>query len=970
MLQRDRQRQRERGTAGGGGAVALTAEYLVVAGGAGGASAYGGGGAGGYRTAADFSIALGSPYAVTVGAGGSGGAALATQYGVSGNASTFSDITSAGGGGGAAYQPNSTGLDGGSGGGAGYAAAGGVGGSGNVPATTPSQGNDGGTSSPSAPYYGGGGGGGAGAVGGNGTTTAGGAGGTGSSSSITGSAVTRAGGGGGGVYTSGTPGSGGLGGGGAAGASGVIGTSGTANTGGGGGAGHASSTYTGGGAGGSGVVIIKVPSEVVAEFSAGVVYNYIPTDDFNVYEITAAGVSDTVTFSQGAVTTVSESLRFNDDDSAYLTRTPASAGNRQKFTWSGWIKRATLGTSQFVFGANSGASVDGGFVITSSDTLGFSISGNLYNKYTSAVFRDPSAWYHVVIQFDTTQAAAENRIRIYVNGKEETDHTTQNSGLPPLNTSTNYLNTATNHTIGRLSGFNQDYFDGYLSDVYFIDGEALDPSRFGKQDADGIWQPISYAGSYGTNGFHLDFADNSTAAALGTDTSGNGNDWTPSGITTDDQVTDTPSVNYCTLNPVDPRTTGTLSNGNLVTTGNAAVTMRPSTGEYYYEKDGVGVSYDTSVSGPFDPVLPAGSYNFGQLPWADTGPTGAEVALNSANLPAPTITDGKAHFQPVVYTGNGTTQFIGGLEFSPDFVWVKERDSTEWHQLYDALRGTGALHSNETAAETAIGGVTLGTNGFTVSDAFRTNQSGSPYVAWTWNAGGSTVTNTDGTVSAQVRANTTAGFSIVSFSAVGTIGHGLNQAPEIIITKSRSNTLNWWTLTTLIDGSVDYLALNLTDAKGDDPDGLVINDSTFTQTIGYISSSTGVVAYCFHSVDGFSKFGTYTGNGSADGPFVYTGFRPAFVMLKSSSVGGSAGYDWIIHDTSRAPYNASDKQLIANSNVEENKDSGGSVVTDRSIDILSNGFKLRASSAGRNQSGQTFIFMAFAENPFKTARAR
>ena len=122
-------------------------------------------------------------------------------------------------------------------------------------------------------------------------------------------------------------------------------------------------------------------------------------------------------------------------------------------------------------------------------------------------------------------------------------------------------------------------------------------------------------------------------------------------------------------------------------------------------------------------------------------------------------------------------------------MWVKERDSTEWHQLYDALRGTGALHSNETAAETAIGGVTLGTNGFTVSDAFRTNQSGSPYVAWTWNAGGSTVTNTDGTVSAQVRANTTAGFSIVSFSAVGTIGHGLNQAPEIIITKSRSNTL-------------------------------------------------------------------------------------------------------------------------------------------------------------------------------------
>jgi len=515
-----------------------------------------------------------------------------------------------------------------------------------------------------------------------------------------------------------------------------------------------------------------------------------------------------------------------------------------------------------------------------------------------------------------------------------------------------------------------NYLDGYLSDVHFIDGQALDPSRFGKQDADGVWQPISYTGTYGTNGFHLDFSDNSTAAALGTDVSGNGNDWTPSGITTDDQVADTPSVNYCTLNPVDPRTTGTLSNGNLVTTGNAAVTMRPSTGEYYYEKDGVGVSYDTSVSGPFDPVLPAGSYNFGQLPWVDTGPTGAEVALNSSNLPAPTITDGKAHFAPALYTGNGTTQAIGGLEFQPDFVWIKNRDAGYSHWLQDAVRGAQKqLNSDNTNLEYSYGNVlaSFDTNGFTVNSSVGVNAAGQRHVAWNWNAGGSTVTNTDGTITSQVRANTTAGFSIVSYSqgaSGSTVGHGLGAAPDIVIVKSRTVAPTNWPVYHSSLGKDLALELNQTNAAislANYWGASTPSSTTFGVSLtGYGNNTGDMIAYCFHSVDGFSKFGSYTGNGSTDGPFVYTGFRPAFVLVKNYS---NSGNGWIMIDTTRSTYNQSAIQIYANSASAE-------AASTANVDILSNGFKPRTGSSDINDGSIGYIYMAFAENPFKKSRAR
>jgi hypothetical protein len=682
------------------GGPTFTAEYLVVAGGGGGGRGDannngGGGGAGGYRSSVTgessgggasaesaLGIALGTPYTVTVGAGGAGGASVYT-LGVNGNDSVLSTVTSVGGGGGGAVNGSPSpdfgrGKDGGSGGGSGDFNSNNPGGSG-----TANQGFDGGSGIGAAGVSRNmGGGGGAGSVGESYVTQGGG---VGLSSLVTGTPTTRAAGGNGSSS----------------------GGSASANTGSGGNGNRNSAA----GSGGSGVVIIRVPSTVVAEFSAGVVYNYIPTDDFNVYEVTAAGVSDTVTFSQGAVTTVGESLRFNDDDNAYLSRTPASAGNRKTWTWSGWVKRGNL-SSTYSYQMFAAATGNTDATYTALHFFNNSIRLQTYNvqyRTTSAVYRDTSAWMHVVCAVDTTQAIAANRIKLYVNGIEQTSFSASND--PALNADF-YINSANEHRLGSIQQDNA-YADGYMSDVYFIDGEALDPSRFGKQDADGVWQPISYTGTYGTNGFHLDFADNSTAAALGTDVSGNNNDWTPSGITTDDQVSDTPTVNYATINPLAFGGTGvTLSNGNLAyanavgQSGSAYSSFEFDTGKWYCEvtptggsdtnigwfgvnkfingvqtaygaayglNDVIGIAYDADTGditfyknsasqGTFSTGLAgetvafyfrdgsstasfSATTDFGQLGFTYTPPAGF-VALNSANLPAPVIADGKEHFQP------------------------------------------------------------------------------------------------------------------------------------------------------------------------------------------------------------------------------------------------------------------------------------------------------------------------------------
>ena len=483
----------------------LTASYLIVAAGGGGGSyaGGGGGGAGGLLTGSGVTIDSNSTYIVTVGAGGVGGV-NASPVATNGGNSLFSAYaTSAVGGGfgGGYYGSFSAGATGGSGGGAPYGGAGS--GSG-----TSGQGNNGGAGSGGGlTYNGAGGGGGAGAVGGNANTSSGapaGNGGIGLTSSISGTSTYYAGGGGGGDYTS-TAGTGGTGGGGNGGSNGNA-SAGTSNTGGGGGGSGA--TGSSGGAGGSGIVIISYAGST-QQMAGGVV--------------TIAGGNVIHTFTSSGYLTpikyVNNSLRFRSSASAYLNRTFGTPTSGTTWSFSAWVKLGTIPSTGTLFEAGTGASntfnrCTFGQVSAELNWRQVNGSGTLTaEKGTSMLFRDPAAWYHIVCVWDTNNATSSDRQRVYVNGVRVTSfgaNTDPSSGL------VSYFNTATYvHYIGalNLSGIGA-YFDGYMTEINFVDGQALTPNSFGTINSYGVWQPITYSGSYGTNGFYLPFSNNSTGSTL------------------------------------------------------------------------------------------------------------------------------------------------------------------------------------------------------------------------------------------------------------------------------------------------------------------------------------------------------------------------------------------------------------------------------------------------------------------------
>ena len=364
--------------------------------------------------------------------------------------------------------------------------------------------------------------------------------------------------------------------------------------------------------------------------------------------------------------------------------------------------------------------------------------------------------------------------------------------------------------------------------------------------------------------------------------------------------------------------------------------------------------------------------NFGQRPFAYTPPTGFKK-LNTYNLPDSMIKDGSQYFDIVLYTGNGGTNAITGVGFSPDFVWYKRRNLAADNNLFDTIRGaTKWLSSNKTNAETTISDslTSFDSDGFTLGADGGSNASGSTFVAWNWRASGSSpVTNTNGTITSTVSANTTSGFSIATFTGNGltaqTIGHGLSQPTELYIWKRLDAAENWGVETYGIDGTADFLTLNTTNAKADSG---TVGEYLSTSTTQYISfagaglNSNGgnYVVYSFHSVEGYSKIGSYTGNGSADGPFVYTGFDVKFLLYKNAD----AAISWVLYDNVRDPNgNPQSYYLFPNS-------SGAEGTTPDAVDFLSNGFKIRYPNASINVSGQTHIYMAFAENPFKNSLAR
>jgi hypothetical protein len=768
---------------------------------------------------------------------------------------------------------------------------------------------------------------------------------------------------------------------------------------------------------------------------------------------------------------ISRSVRLRSSASAYFNRTPGTAGNRKTWTWSGWVKRGVLGTTQFVF-STYGSATD-----TTSLSLFFNASDQLClgtqvtdYRISSAVYRDPSAWYHVIAVLDANNGTTQSRMRLWVNGSEITAWAT-NTSAPTQDFG---INLAQEHRIGSRPVTNNLFVDGYLTEVNFIDGQALTPSSFGETDVlTGVWKPKKYAGTYGTNGFFLNFADNSaaTAAAIGKDSSGNGNNWTPNNISvtagaTYDSMLDVPTLyadggngrgNYATLNPLNSFSTSVAPNeGNLryrsdssawrsatstlsmrqgkwyaefscsfIATGSAmAPGIVPSTASFigttntantlgygyfndgdtyalgtasasgttYATNDVIGIAFDAdagklwfSKNGVWiasgDPATGAnarysgitgewcfalGSFvshaqtasfaNFGQRPFAYTPPTGFK-ALNTQNLPEPTIKKGNQWFDVSLYTGTGSTLAVTNSgSMQPDFVWLKARSSAFQHGLFDAVRGTGkGLVSNTTDAEATFSAVTsFNSNGFTNGTDY--NNSGTTYVGWQW------------------KESVSAGFDIVTYTGTGsarTVAHSLGVAPKMVIVKNRTTATgggNWPVYHANQNASPASGAtfLNLTNAFGTAaqiwnstaPSSSAISLGTSAET--NFNGAT-YVAYLFAEVAGFSKFGSYTGNGSStDGPFVFCGFRPRFVMVKRTDI---AGDGWTILDTSRNTYNVANAKIEANASTAES-------ASYNVMDVLSNGFKLRDADRSWNGNGGTYIFAAFAEVPFKSALGR
>ena len=416
------------------------------------------------------------------------------------------------------------------------------------------------------------------------------------------------------------------------------------------------------------------------------------------------------------------------------------------------------------------------------------------------------------------------------------------------------------------------------------------------------------------------------------------------------------------------------------------VALDADSGSLTFYKNGVsqGVAY-TIAAGTilFSGLIPAiaiyrntgitqsAVFNFGQRDFEYTPPTGFK-ALNTANLPAPTIKKPGSYFDVSLYTGNGSAQTVtnsGG--FTPDLVWHKGRSVGYSHSLVDSVRGnSNVLFSDTTSAEQNPGAqLDITTNGFIATYRaanLANNQSSATYVGWQWKAGGSGSSNTAGSITSTVSANPTAGFSIITYSGNSTnnstIGHGLGVAPVMIITKVRTGATNeGWPVWHQAFGNTQYVQLNQTHSVATDSNIYGGSNNTApTSTVysvgpGGVTNTSGrtYVAYCFAEVEGYSKFGSYTGNGSSDGPFVYTGFRPAWIMIKQTSPNVGS---WQIWDTQINQYNATYGRFNADRDLGEQ----GSLP----IDILSNGFKIRHTDGATNESGYNFICIAFAEHPF------
>jgi len=733
---------------------------------------------------------------------------------------------------------------------------------------------------------------------------------------------------------------------------------------------------------------------------------------------------------------IANSAVFTAEGTDYLHRTNATTGDDPlKFTVSAFIKRATIADAYTVIlGSNTGNNAFD-FVAVDSDQFGLRMRNSSGVDQTRIVsegyLRDTASWYHLVAVYDSANATEADRVKLYISNEEVTDFAYSN--YPALDAVPNG-NFLTEMQIGRtnLAAASFYYASFYMAELHFIDGQALTPDDFAQLDpTTNQWVAKKYQGTYGTNGFYLNFEN---GADLGEDSSGNGNDFTNVGVT---QSTDTPTNNHATLNTLMATSVSNTSFSNAGRTmaefadtysyyGLSTVGM--TQGKYYFEAlintfsnasirigisnsqnidssnvviyhmvgqfetegvtdtspassaasdvIGVAVDLDTNDIEYFKNGVSLGAKSFTTGEWfahcrvyANSGGAGKATflftedswtysapsgykALSSKNLPEPEITKPNLQFTPVIYDDGAGAKTVG---FQPDLVWFKSRGSAYDHKLVDSVRGaTKAISTNIRSVEATdtTGLTSFDSNGFTVgADTDYSDTTGLGMVAWCWKDG------------------ITAGFDIVTGTKTVTneaFSHSLGITPDLMI---------FFTTTDSVTANVLYHhEANVVPKDG----GLVLdntaawsnstaywNDTAPTTTQFTVGSNVGgssesFIAYLFAEVEGFSKFGSYVGNGSTDGPFVYLGFKPALVIVKRVD----ATANWHMLDSSRSNINPLEDTLYPNQSDAEAVSSGNI------LDTLSNGFKVRGSSSAVNTNSGDYVYMAFAESPFKYSTAR
>ena len=791
---------------------------------------------------------------------------------------------------------------------------------------------------------------------------------------------------------------------------------------------------------------------------------------------------------------INQSLRFNSAGSTQLTRTLGTPTDRDRWTFSVWVKKSKFDEStRQVLLSGYGASNDNQWLDVGYESLNglyYTSNGLTTNTNSTAVYRDPSAWQHVVVTWDGSN------LKFYSNGVRVINDTQLSGDVG--------INGPHGHTIGN-TGNGTQRINCYMAEMNFLDGTLVGEStvdgkvlidEFGRYNSLGVWVPkaINFTSDqYGANGFRLTFASDQHATAstaIGIDSAPTGgnhasaNNWSSSGFNTsaisnsntanDIDFKDTPTANYATGNPLNKinglekgalgfvsatntrcKTESTqhfpqsgvwqmeykshtayqthfgfknstedvwstsadyngaqwkcVNNGSFIANGTdvggisstsngdiwtVVLDFDNDTGKWY--RNNTLEKTITSIPAPanyYNALMEnygnANEFNFGQTDFRHTPVSGAK-ALQLNNHPEPTIKNGRDHFDVLTYDGAGGSQTITGLNFTPDFVWIKYRSGTDGHILQNSVRGVNkGVQSGSDAAEfddsTTI--TSFNSNGFTVGGNAQTNTSGRDYCAWCWKAGGApTATNDNAAGSAQdagsvkvdgsdgsfahgtiavkkMSVNTTAGFSIVEYTgtgSAGTIPHGLGKVPQFAFIKRTDGTGDFDCYHVSL-GNQRVIKLNSSSAKSATGTGYYNNTSptstVFSIGAGGANNTSGenYIGFFWAPIDGFSSFGQYVGHSNSgtniQGDFVYTGFKPSMIMVKNLDTGGG----WVRLDTARSTANPC-KINLSPANVSEATLDGG-------LDFLANGFKVRQGGGELGDSGLNFAYMAWAENP-------